>query len=238
MRIEIPLGWHVHEERFKDPHQVLNGDKCGCICIECKQPLQAVQGSVRQDYSGTRTFLPAQVIWNHSCTRFQSKSFVTTTTHGMEIWSISTMTLLSQKSKYGKQPDIYLKDFVQVKPYSRDFHSNPTEFDTLDTYLNNNERVLEIDISSTRDIFCDYAALTALVLRDAPRTFLESEQNIEFDTPALPDQQTLARESPSAQSAQNRLLQALGWIAAGVLFVLTIIFFSRKRSKSKGKGRF
>ena len=240
MSTEIPFGWHVEEKRFKDPHQVPNGDKCGCICIECKKPLQAAQGAIRQHYfrhknvstcSGNLESLMHKVAKQIICDHHDLLDGDSVNFH----YDVS----VPERRRYGKQPDIYLKNSeIGQSLIVEIFYTHLTELDTLETYINNNERILEIDISCTRAAFFDYVALTALVLRDAPRTFLEGEENIDFDPPASSSQREVARESGPAAPTPNPILQALGWIAAGALFVFALIFFFKNDRKSKHKRRF
>ncbi len=238
MSTEIPFGWHVQEDRFKDPHQVLNGDKCGCICIECKQPLQAAQGSVRQDYFRHKSLTSCS--GNLESLMHKVAKQIICDHHDLldgDLVNFHYEVAIPEMRKYGKQPDIYLANAdTRQSLIIEIFYSHLTELDTLDTYLNNNERVLEIDISCTRGAFFDYDALTALVLYDAPRTFLEDEQNIQFDNPAMFDQSNPALQSAPAPSAVDKLLNALAWIGAGLLIVLLAISFTRKHTKSKGRG--
>jgi hypothetical protein len=175
--LKIPFGIHKPSGKLVDASWVPSGLACQCTCHECGGRLEAVHSKLgfRVDYFRHHT--------SNGCTGGLESLFHKA---AKQILRESTVLRLScmddfvytqcdiETPRHGKRPDAYIANesgglIVEV------LFTHAIEDSTLDIYLQNGERVLEIDISSEKKSIFNYERLKQLILSDAPRFVYEEE---------------------------------------------------------------
>lgn len=212
--LKIPFGKHKKTGIFYDAGSVPNGLKCDCICIECGTALEAVQPKLpnRQSYFRHASKLNCkgglESLFHLVAKQILKESNVLNASKG-EIFSYSQCDI--ETPRHGKRPDAYISNgsyslVVEIFFWHRINQS------TLDTYLNNGEQVLEIDISGQRKRIFDYEELKQLILHSAPR---------EAYSPEKP--QVYQKESDGC----------LWWLFPLLVVVGFILWFFRRKTRFK-----
>jgi hypothetical protein len=214
---KIPFGWHEQEGKWKEPGAVPRGLACGCVCHECKQPLQTVHPKLIQKYfrhdkggdcegalESLAHKLGKDVLATHSAV-FISKN---------EQFLYDKCEVETRRN--GKQPDIYLINSVTGKCMVVEiFYSHRMEESTLKSFQDNGNQVLEIDISATRKVFPSLIEFERLILKEAPRKFLSLSEPVDFPQP-------ISSREPIAN------LQGVGrwWAENWPLIVLAVVLLA------------
>ncbi|TRW27115.1 hypothetical protein FMM05_00240 [Flavobacterium zepuense] len=182
--LKIPFGKDKLTSAIYDAGMVSNGNKCNCICLECGKDLQAVHPQVlnRQKFfrhkPGTDCQGTLESIFHFAAKEIIKKS---TSLKISEDESFSYSSCDIEMTKYSKRPDAYITNqstslIVEI------LFSHQIESSTLDVYLNNNERVLEINISAEKNKLFNYEYFKDWVLSHAPRELYVQPQKLEADT--------------------------------------------------------
>ena len=172
--IKIPFGWHLREGKWKEPGAVPRGLACGCICLECGQPLQAVHSKQIQKYfrhnkSGDCTGALESLAHKLGKDVLLSNSAVFVSKNEQFFYDKCEVEIRMN----GKRPDIHLINSVTGKCMVIEiFYSHRMEENTLKTFHDNGKQVLEIDISATRKVFPTLVEFERLILKEAPRKSL------------------------------------------------------------------
>lgn len=168
---EIPFGKHKETGRYYDAGEVSSGLKCNCICKECGTELEAVKRRIprTKNYFRHANKLNCkgglESLFHQVAKQILKESNELHISH-RELFSYSQCDI--EIPKYEKQPDAYISNestslIVEI------FFWHRIDRKTLRTYLDNNERVLEIDISSERKEIFDYEYVKELILSKATR---------------------------------------------------------------------
>lgn len=183
---EIPFGKHKESGIYFDAGTVPSGLKCNCVCSKCGTDLEAVNRKIPRvknyfrhaSRSGCKGGLESlfhnvskQILKENSSLQISMNLSFTYTACDIE------------RPRHGKQPDAFLNNdaeslIVEIYFWHRIDNS------TLETYLINKERVLEIDISKQRKDIFDYEYLKELILFKAPRELFVEKKEV---TPIIPD---------------------------------------------------
>lgn len=225
--LKIPFGEDKVTGEFKDAKSVKKGRGCNCKCHECGTDLEAVHPKFRvkhfrhvskKNCSGAIESLfhkiAKQILKENHSVKIDADARFHYDKCDVEI------------GKYGKRPDAYLSNqnsslIVEI------YFTHETDKRAVEAYVDNNERVLEIDISEENMAIFDYERLNDLVLKKAPRRFLYKATIIE--TPTSDGKANV----PKDEGYWN----LLGWILlVGVTFG-GIVYFSNRRKRNKKRRR-
>ena len=169
---KVPFGLHKESNLFFDASSVPSGAECNCICHQCEGDLLAIHATKRQKHFRHK---PEQLCAGALESLFHKV--------GKQILKENNRVVLPQDKafyysacdvefeRHGKRPDAFLSHeekslIVEI------YFSHITAKSTLDIYKENDEQVLEIDISSQRMKLFDYDVLKDLILNSAPRKFI------------------------------------------------------------------
>lgn len=175
----IPFGEEKNTKRLVDAGSVPNGLRCNCVCVECKKDLEAVhpstvrikkyfRHSVKANCTGSLESLihkvAKQIIKENSQIKVAEGNYMYYEQCDIE------------KARHGNQPDAFISNVTQsmvVEIYC----THKIEKQTLNTYLQNGDKVLEINLSELRKGIIEYDELKKLILYDAPRNLFAPENN-------------------------------------------------------------
>ncbi|MFP9097926.1 hypothetical protein ACLI09_02630 [Flavobacterium sp. RHBU_24] len=169
--LKIPFGKHKVTGKFYDAGMVPNGKNCNCVCNACGADLQAVHPKLLNRQQHFRHSA------NSNCTGALESLFhimakqILKESGSICIESGNSMSYTYcdiETPRHGKRPDAYLSN-LESSLIVEVFFSHRIDDTTLDTYLENGEKVLEIDISTEKRRLYNYEHLKELVLIKATR---------------------------------------------------------------------
>lgn len=232
---KIPFGWDPIKKRWRAPDDVPSGLSCGCICHECKRPLQSVHRKGKFKSYFRHHCLGECLGALESLAHKLAKDILARNSAVLlptgEIFTYDRCIV--ERGRYGKKPDIRLIDSATGQSMVVEiFYSHKMEDGTLLTFQEKGERVMEIDISRLRHGMPSMQDFEDLVLEKAPRTFL-----------SLPFEVAKARVVPAAadqREKQREFMQRVNdwfsenWpIVVGALLVVFIVYIARRRQRVK-----
>jgi hypothetical protein len=228
---KIPFGWDPRKKQWRAPDDVPSGLSCGCICHECKKPLQCVhrKGKFRSYF-------------RHHCLG-ECMGALESLAHKLakDVFARNSAVLLPtgkiftydrcivERGRHGKQPDIRLIDSATERSMIVEiFYSHKMEADTLQAFQEKGEWVMEIDISNLRHGLPSMQDFEELILEKAPRTFLSigAEVANNHNLPAV---------SGYRVTQPSFMLRVSDWfsenwpIVLGALLFVILVYIARRR---------
>lgn len=222
--LKIPFGQDKETGAFKDARSVKKGLACNCKCHSCGMDLEAVHPKFRVKHfrhSSKRECTGAIESLFHKLAKQILKENDTLKTGTDVYFHYSTCEL--EQTRYGKRPDAFLGNgdsslIVEI------YFTHETANEALEVYLNNNERVLEVDISATKMSIFDYEHLKEMILTTAPRKLLTKEKEIETK-----EIEKITPEEPVTNWGW------LWWVLFGILTLGVAIYCSNRKRRRRRK---
>lgn len=169
--LKIPFGKHKITGVFYDAGSVANGLKCDCICKECDTSPEAVHPKLNNRQQYFRHAANPDCRGGLESLYHQVAKQILKDSNELRIAEKESFPYYScdiETPRHGKQPDAFIcndtSSMIVEILFTHDIDNR-----TLDTYLANGERVLEIDRSGERKKLLNYNQFTQLVLGTAPR---------------------------------------------------------------------
>ena len=224
--LKIPFGQDKDTDEFKDAKSVVKGRACNCKCHACQTDLEAIHPRFRVKYFrhvSKRNCTGAIESLFHKIAKqiLKENNSLKISKGNQFIYDNCDVELI----RYGKRPDAYLSNgdaslIVEI------YFTHETDENVVDIYLNNNERVLEIDISSAKLAIFDYEYLKEMVLNSAPRRFLYKKELIK-------PSETEKIEPENSNGDGN-------WLLLLLLALITfggIVYYSNRRKKRRTRSK-
>lgn len=239
-RLQIPYGWHPDRQIFLDAYMAEQGKRCGCVCHACKKPLWCAKGDSIGPYfrhaslsdcdGGLESLmheLAKIILLRHNALSLPDG----------QVFSYTECTV-EHRTRYDVRPDIYLVEESTINTLVVEIlYSHKTALSTLRKYWEHGERVVQIDISSTKDSKPALAELTQLVLRTAPRVMLvpvEELAPVVLETAETPEYDLrIMSEAKETGEKVGDFLKEWGRVIAVVVVVLLCFIFRTRRRPSR-----